>query len=157
MKEINIEENIENRVIDLITEGSEDRLIVFKPKEDTEVIDLVVKKRGEYKKREISFQINIFIGPGGMDRITKDISRENFAPDKSFYLMFVYFDIVKQDVNNIWIIPSAAFLEVSESRKSEDNKPILRFETTTVPEKQDKYAKFLIDKKELGNFLLEII
>ena len=48
MKRINVEENIENLIIDLITESSENRLIAFKPKEDTKSMDLVIKKRGEY-------------------------------------------------------------------------------------------------------------
>ncbi|MBI3631505.1 MAG: hypothetical protein HY219_01390 [Candidatus Staskawiczbacteria bacterium] len=182
MKGINIEENIENRIIDLITKGSEDRLIAFKPRENTGSVDLVVKKRGEYKPQEIikktktsfkvggvfsappktkseelSFQINVFVGPGKTDIISKDISQDNFISNKGFYSMFIYFDEVKQDVGNIWIVPSFMFLEIAEPQKLENNKTILRFETTVNPEKQDKYSRFLIDKKELGNFLLQII
>ena len=182
MKRINIEENIENLIIDLIAKGSEDRLIAFKPKEDTRSVDLVVKKKGEYKppispkqlkisskigrafstlhkatSRELSFQVNIFIGPGKTYTITKDILQESFIPDKDFYLMFIFFDEVEQDVSNIWIIPSFIFSETAELQKSEDNKATLRFETTVDIEKKDKYTRFLIDKKELGNFLLETI
>lgn len=182
MKRINIEENIKNRIIDLITEGSEDRLIAFKPKEEIGVVDLVVKKRGEYRppttpkrlgisfktgrafsalpkdnSKELSFQVNIFIGPGQTDSIIEDISQESFISSKDFYLMFIYFDEVKQDVSNVWIIPSFMFSEIAEPIKSEDNKAILRFETTVDPKKKDKYSRFLINRKELGNFLLEII
>lgn len=182
MKGINVEENIKNRIIDLITEGSEDRLIVFKPKEDIKAVDLVVKKRGEYKppiilkrlgvsfktgrafsalpkdkSKELFFQLNIFVGPSQTNSIIKDILQVNFIPSKDFYLMFIYFDEVKQDVSNVWIIPSSLFLEIAEHKKLEDNKAILRFETTAGSEKKDKYARFLITKKELGNFLLGII
>ena len=182
MKRINIEENIENRIIDLITEGSEDRLIAFKPKEETGAIDLVVKKRGKYKpvvtpkrlgasfktgrafsalpkdkSQELSFQINIFIGPSQTNNIIEDILQENFIPSKDFYLMFIYFDEVKQDVSNVWIIPSFMFSEIAEPVKSEDNKAILRFETAIDSKKKDKYARFSIAQKELGNFILETI
>ena len=154
---MNIEENIENRIIDLIIKGSEDRLIAFKPKEDTGSVDLVIKKRGDYTSKELSFQINIFIGHSKTESIVKNILQNNFIPSKDFYLMFICFDEVKQDVSNIWIISSFMFSEIAELQKSEDNKIILRFETTAVPEKKDKYARFLVDKKNLGNFLLEII
>ena len=182
MKRINIEENIKNRIIDLIAESSEDRLIAFKPKEEIGAVGLVVKKRGEYKpvatpkrlgvsfktgrafsalpkdkSQELSFQVNIFIGPSQTNNIIKDILQANFIPSKDFYLMFIYFDEVKQDVSNVWIIPSFMFSEIAEPKKLEDNKAILRFETTVDPEKKDKYSRFLISPKELGNFLLETI
>jgi|SRR3989344_297895 len=182
MKRINIEENVENLIIDLITKSSEDRLIAFKPQEATKSVDLVVKKRGEYnlpatikktkgsskigrtfqnlpknKSRELSFQINIFIGPSKTNIISKDFLKESFITSKDFYLMFIYFDEVKQDVSNIWLIPSFAFLEIAEKKELKDNKIILRFETTVYLKNEDKYAKFLINKEELGNFLLEII
>lgn len=182
MKRINIEEDIKNRIIDLITEGSEDRLIAFKPKEEIGAVDLVVKKRGEYrpsitpkrlgvsfktgrafsalpkdKSKELSFRVNIFIGPSKTSGIIKDILQENFVPNKDFYLMFIYFDEVKQDVSNVWIIPSFMFSEIAEPKKLEDSKAILRFETTVDPKKKDKYTRFLIAQKELGNFLLETI
>jgi len=182
MKKTNIEENIKNRVIDLIGEGSENRLIAFKPDDKSGVVSLIVKKRGEYKppvaqkrlgasfetkrtfsappedkSQELSFQVHIFIGPSNPDNIVKDIARENIIVDKNFYLMFIYFDEVRQYVSNIWIIPSLMFLEIAESQKLENNKTILKFKITTDEENKNKYAKFLIDQKELGNFFLEII
>ncbi|MDO8486659.1 MAG: hypothetical protein Q7S77_03130 [Candidatus Staskawiczbacteria bacterium] len=181
MKGVNIEENIKNRIIDLITKGSEDRLIAFKPQGGAESVDLIVKKRGEYKStvikkiktpfkigkdffaprktksEEVSFKINIFIGPGKTDFITKDILRESFVASKTFYLIFVYFDEAEQDLSDIWVLSSLDFLTVAEQLKTKENKTMLRFEATIDLEKKDKYSKFLIDKKELGNFLLRII
>lgn len=157
MEKVNIEENIENRIIDLITEDSENRLIVFKPKENAEVVDLVVKQRGDYKGKEIPLQINIFIGPSKMTNIVKDISQEKFISNKDLYLMFVYFDRVKQEISNVWLIPSSVFSKIADFQKLENNKTVFRFETTISTETKDKYTKFLISKKELGKFLLEII
>ena len=190
MKGINIEENIKNRIIDLITKESENRLIAFKPKEYTGFVDLIVKKRGEYKSpaiikngtnssqaiaknsfkvgksfavspktksEELSFQVNVFVGPGKTNIISKDILRDNFISNKGLYLMFIYFDEVKQNISGIWIVPSSIFSEIAKPQKLENNKTALRFETTVNSEEQDKYSRFLIDKKELGNFLLQII
>ncbi len=181
MKGINIEENIENRIIDLITKGSEDRLIVFKPKEDTQSIDLVVKKRGEYKSspikkvktpfkigqdffaprktksKELSFQVNVFIGPVESDIVVKNILQDNFVPNKNFYLMFVYFDEVQQDVVNIWMMPSYDFSLIAEKSEIENNKATLKFEATINLKNKDKYSRFLVKKEELGNFLLQIV
>ncbi|MDD4664324.1 MAG: hypothetical protein PHD83_06655 [Caldisericia bacterium] len=181
MKRINIEENIKNRMIDLVAEGSENRLIAFKPDKNNGVVtDLIVKKKGEYKpptalkrlgvsfetkrifskpaedkSKEISFQIHIFIGPSNPESITKDIYQDDIVFDKNFYLMFIYFDEVKQYVSNVWVIPSLSFLEVAEPQKLENNKAVLKFKIIKNP--QDKYRKFLIDQKELGDFLLKII
>lgn len=183
MKRINIEENIKNRIIDLIAKGSENRLITFKPDKNNGVItDLIVKKKGEYKppialkrlgvsfktkniflkppedkSNELSFQIHIFIGPSDPTSITKDIYQDDIIFDRNFYLMFIYFDEVKQYVSNVWVIPSLSFLEVAEPQKLENNKAVLKFKIIKDPQNKDKYEKFLIAQKELGDFLLKII
>jgi len=182
MKETNTKENVGNRVIDLITKGSGDRLIVFKPKEDIGSINLTVKKRGEYDSsvtskpsgnsskiqraffnlhktvsRELFLQTHIFIGPNKTGNISEDILQKEFVPTKNFYLLFVYFNEVKQNINNIWMIPSPIFSEMAELQKSENGKLILRFKTTIITGEKDKYKRFQIEKKDLGGFLLRII
>jgi len=104
----NIKEKIEDKVIDLIVSGALSRLVVFKPENLTK--DLIVEKRGDYKKRVIALDIR---GVESFDKgiIEKEISQleieNNFKAEENFYLVFVHFDAVKQEISdNFLIIPS---------------------------------------------------
>jgi len=91
----NIKEKIEDKVIDLIALGAGGRLIVFKPEKINN--DLIIEKRNDYKKGFIA--INVYNAQPS-DNI-------KVIPKHNFYLMFVNFNIVKQDIDdNFIVIPS---------------------------------------------------
>jgi hypothetical protein len=119
----NIQEKIEDKIIDLIALGARGRLIVFKPENSD--IDLVVEKRGDYKKKVIFLNI----------RKKELVAEKNFTLDENFYFVFVDFDIVKQDISeNIFFVPSL------ELQKITDEKDL---------------SRFLINKKDFVRFLIE--
>jgi hypothetical protein len=154
------QEDIENKIIDLIGEGAGERLIIFKPKENLESVDLVVKKRGEYKKKEtedIFLKINSLVSPGDKDDFIFDVFQDKFEPSKNLYLMFVCFNEVDRNASNIWVIPSIAFRDIADSIKSSDGKTIFKFETKISLDNKDKYTKFLINTEDVGKLLLEIV
>lgn len=123
----NIQEKIKDRVIDLIALGAGGRLIVFKPEKLDK--DLIIEKKGDYKKKTISLKVfeKEFIDS---EKIKKEIN-----PEENFYLMFVYFDIVKQNISdNFLVIPSADFK--GKGKKEKD------------------FSKFLVNKKDFVRFLI---
>lgn len=107
-------EKIVEKVIDWITLNSGGRIVVFRPENSS--ADLVVEKRGNYKDKTIS--LNIY-------------SKDQFGkikPDNknNFYLLFVDFDIVKQDIDDeIFVV---------------------------APEKPEK---ILLNKKDLSDFFIQ--
>ena len=150
-------EDIENKIIDWIDMGASSRLIIFKPKNGKQGADLAIKKKGEYKGKEIYLQINSSATPIMGQDFTRDVPWDSFAADKSFYLMFVYFDEIKQDISSyFWIVPSLFFKDAVEPEKI-NGKSVMRFSAPTDIKKQNKYSKFLVNKKDLGKLFLKII
>mgnify|MGYP001564112027 CR=1 FL=1 len=151
----NIKEQIEDKVIDCINSAVAGRLIIFKPEKSNLGADLAVERRGKYKEKEIYFQINDLIVPAENKNFVKDFQQKNFKADKSFYLLFAYFDEIKQEINDyIWLIPSLEFRDIAEVVKMPDNEKLLRFESSADIKLKNKYSKFLIKKQDLGKTIL---
>lgn len=150
------EEDVENKIIDLIVLGSGNRLIVFKPENDPRGADLIVKKRGGRKKNEAFFKIFSFIGPIAGNSLIKNILHQDFNPEKDFYLLFAYFDEVRQEINDyIWIIPSLEFRDIAD-RVDSGGKKALRFKASLDIKEKNEYLRFLVNKKELGKLLIKL-
>jgi len=89
----NIREKIEDRIIDLINSSSGGRLVIFKPEKSD--MDLVVEKKGDYKRSPVSLKIY------DKDELSQ---KEDSAVDDNLYLLFLHFDMVKQDIeDDVWI------------------------------------------------------
>jgi len=129
-----IQEEIENKIIDIINVGAAGRLIVFKPEKSDK--NLVVEKRGDYKKKLIYLDVYSKEFSAGQDvgiNVRKVIEEKNPKLEKNLYLVFVFFDIIKQEINdNIWVIPS---WQVDKLSKVQD------------------FSRFLLHKKDFSNFL----
>jgi len=98
----NIQEEIENKIIDLIALGAGGRLIAFKPENSDK--DLIVEKKGDYKKKAIC--LNIY----QEKEIQQLAEKKELKAKDDFYLVFVNFDFVKQDIDdNFWLVPSSDF------------------------------------------------
>ena len=124
----NIQEEIQDKIMDLIALGAEGRLVAFKPENADR--DLVVEKKGEYKKEALSLSVyeNRFPDSKGL------IAANNF------YLMFVHFDIVKRDIaDNFLLVPSLDFKKFGSkgdfSKFSTDKKHFVRFLIDTLYKK----------------------
>jgi len=120
----------------LIALGASGRLVIFKPEKSLGRStgeadkDLVIEKRGAYKKKVVS--LNIYEGENFQQLLSQKIK-----PEENFYLMFVDFDVVKQSVNdNFWVIPS------------------LDLESISV---KTDFSKFLMAKKDFIEFLIETL
>jgi hypothetical protein len=131
----NIKEKIEDKIIDLITLGAPGRLVVFKPENSDK--DLIVEKRADYKKEVISLNIYGSESSGSQDfgkEIHQLTDKTNLNAEENFYLIFVYFDVVKQDINdNFLVVPSLGLQNLV---------------------KTNDFSKFLISKKDFIRFLI---
>lgn len=156
-KEEREKEIIEDKIIDWIAKAAAGQLTVFKVKTNLGETEVVVKKRGEYEGKAISVKI---YGRQSLDKgsiFAKEIIQKGFEPNENLYLIFVYFDIVEQDISDfIWIVPSLKFRDLADSIALSDGTPILRFEASLDPKKKNRYTKFLINKKDLATILAKI-
>lgn len=108
----NIKEKIEDKIIDCINSGAGGRLIILKPENSDK--DLMVEKRGDYKKKPISLKVYDKDAPP---------QAQSFVPDNNFYLIFAHFDVVKQNIEeSIYIIPSLKFSDKIDLSKFLINK-----------------------------------
>ena len=103
----------------------------------------------------------IMVSVNGQARINdssvfiKNINVDNFKIADNFYIMFVFLNTFKHDIDDF-----LCFLPLKEFIKNADkiqNGNIFKFESFLSPGKKDKYSKFLINKKDLSKFLLNIM
>jgi hypothetical protein len=173
------QEKIENRIIDFINLNSGGRLTILKSDNFSEKINLVVKKRGEYEfgkenplaqgsivkakvfgsiKKKETKDVNICIisqiKTKEGDLFNKEINVEEFKNRENTYLIFVFFSLLSQDISeNICILSLDEFKKNSE--KTKEN--IVRFESFLSPKKNDKFSKFLVNKKDVSKYFINII
>jgi len=154
----NIKDKIENKIIDCINSGVAGRSVIFKPEKNNFGADLAVERKGKYKEKKIYFQINSLLVPAKSTNFVKDFLQESFKADNNFYLLFVYFDEIKQDINEyVWLIPSLRFQDIAEVVKSSDGKKMLRFESSSDINQKNEYSKFLLKADDLGKIILEAL
>jgi len=134
----NLQEEIENKIIDIIALEARGRLVAFKPEGLSTA--LVIEKKGDYKSKAIVFDIysiNESSGPGAEDEINRLLPRQKIVAKDNFYLLFVCFDIVSQDLKeNFWIVPSL---------KLQGLKP------------DSGLSQFLVERKEFVNFIMKAL
>jgi len=125
----NIKEKIEDKIIDLIALGAPGRLVAFKPEKF--FVDLVVEKKGDYKKMPIF--LNVYSKEQDFEAEVKQA--KNINPAENFYVVFADFDFIKQNIgDNIFVVPSVSVSELSG--------------------KAD-FSKFSMNKKEFVSFLID--
>lgn len=135
--------------------GSDGRLTVYKSSSDIEGVDLIVKKRGEYNA--IYIQVKSRFSLHGKSTFIQDIRLRNFNAHKIFYLIFAYFDPIKQELNDyIWLVPSLKFKKLARLSKIKGYPMKLRFQASIDPLNENKYNKFLINKTDLAKALLKL-
>jgi hypothetical protein len=126
----NIQEEIEDKVIDCINTGVSGRLVIFKPEKNIFGEDLVVEKRAKYKEKEMFLQIN------SLAKNMEDFLPKKFKPNENLYLVFIYFDEVRQKINDsLWLVPSLNFVNIKS---------------------KDEFSKFLIKTEDFGKAVLNL-
>ncbi len=140
----NLQEKIEDKVIDCINLNAGGRLIIFRPEEKTQSVNLVVKRKGEYKTYQPGAIAQSHIVKARVFGAKKEKPKEEvflyirnkneevnipkLNAGKNFYVIFVSLNAIKQDID--------------------DDVRIVR---------TDDKKEFLIHKKNLSKFFLNII
>ncbi len=158
----NIQEKIEDKIIDCINLTAGGRLVIFKPEKKGFEDYLAVGKKGNYKEKEIYFEIISLAGQvrlkGHPSNFVKDFIKDDFQPSQNFYLLFVFFNEITQKISdNIWLVPSLYFRDAAEVVKSQEGENILRFQAPTDIKNKNEYSKFIVDAKELGKLILDAL
>jgi len=106
----NIKEKIEDKVIDFITAENNGRLIIFKPENSDK--DLVIEKRDDYKNKIISLKIY------GKEFLNNKSIKKDIKSEKNFYLLFVDFNFVKQNIeDDFWFVSALDFKPILTNKK----------------------------------------
>ncbi|MDP3882740.1 MAG: hypothetical protein Q8Q48_01655 [Candidatus Staskawiczbacteria bacterium] len=175
-----IKDKIEDKIIDWAVRGAGDRLVIFKPEGTGNKADLVAEKKGEYEIKEdkalgqnhvVKTQIfgksskkrvkklNIFIGGdikiGAEKELTKKINIEELKHFENCYLIFTFFNTVKQDLSDYVCLVDLKKFE--ESANATEDTGVKEFKSFLSPDKKDKFSDFLLNKKDLSQTLFNII
>jgi hypothetical protein len=145
----------ENRASEIITLSSRGKLTCYTPNSDDDGIDLIVNPKGTFKPLFIQIKSRFKLQKSG--QFIQNIGINTFKADKSFYILFIYFNKETLEIDKLWLLPSTDFNKIGIKIKAGKTfKSFLRF-SASPKSKLDRWAKFTIDKSELGEKLLSII
>lgn len=145
----------ENRASEIITLSSKGRLTCYTPNSDDDGVDLIINPKGTFKPLFIQVKSRFKLQKSG--QFIQNVGVNTFIANKSFYILFIYFNDITLEIDKLWLLPSIDFKEIAyEKEAGETYKSFLRFSANPKSDK-DRWAKFTIDKAELGEKLLEII
>ncbi|MDO7886266.1 hypothetical protein [Hymenobacter cheonanensis] len=142
----------ENRVSEIITLSSKGRLTCYTPNSDDDGIDLIVNPKLEYRPLFLQIKSRFILQKSG--QFIQDVGENIFRANESFYILFVYFNQESLEVEKLWLVPSIEFKEKAVYLKGTRT---LRFAASPKMTSGDKWAKFSIEKTELGNELLRLM
>jgi hypothetical protein len=145
----------ENRISEIITLSSAGRLTCYTPNSDDDGIDLVVNPKGKIAPLFIQIKSRFVLQKSG--RYIHNVGKNTFVADRCFYLLFVYFNKVTIEVDNLWLVPSSDFAKLAYD-KAEGSSYKSFYRINAGPKsKNDRWAKYSVAKAELGNSISTII
>jgi hypothetical protein len=145
----------ENRASEIITLSSRGRLTCYTPNSDDDGIDLIVNPKTSFKPIFIQVKSRFKLQKSG--QFIQNVGVKTFLADQSFYILFVYFNKETLEIDKLWLLPSIDFQKIAYEKKAgEKYKSFFRF-SASPKSKNDRWAKYSIDKSDLGDKLLEII
>lgn len=141
----------EARIAELIMLYGKTALSCYKPISDDEGIDLIVKERGRFKKT-MYIQIKSRFGVGDPGIYTATVKEKTLIDNYSMAMVFCYFDSEKGDIGErLWFVPAPAFRDKANKLKGGRFGFVAGFKK----KESNKWDKFLIDKRDLTNKIVE--
>jgi hypothetical protein len=142
---------VEDRVKELLLLHGQGLLSVFKPVTDTEGIDLIVTKAGEF--HPIFLQVKGRYTLHQKRSIIVTVNAKTFTPHQAFYVVAAYFDPVKLEIHDdLLMIPSQDFKDGAAKVKKYDRYQIV---SPLGRNSHSKWTKYLVSKSQLANKLIE--
>jgi len=139
---------VEDRVKELIVLQGQGLLSVYKPVTDTQGIDLIVTKAGQF--HPIFLQVKSRFNVEKQGTFIMRINKRTFTPHNSYFVIGAYFNPKTLEIDkNILFIPSHEVAKASMVKTKLGD----RYNITTIlnDNAQSRWAKFLIKKSELAN------
>ena len=144
---------VEDRLKELLLLHGQGLLSVYKPVTDTEGIDLIVVKNGQFHPIFIQSKGRFTLGKGGNQLILR-IKVKTFTPHENYYVIGAYFNPKTLEIDeNLLLIPS----EVIEKQAIKVPKSGEWYSVTASLKdtSEGKWAKYIVKKDELASVLLE--
>lgn len=135
-----IESQIANTLI-LISEG---RLCPSIPIVDDSGIDLIVNKKNSFKAIFVQVKSRFVTNARYENRLDFQVKRETFSVSDNFFILCVYFDTSKSEIDTMWLIPSTEIIKSAVKVKNEYRIVANRGDRTN-----DKWSKYKVDKVQL--------
>lgn len=141
----------EARVADLITLYGTEGLTCYRPLASQEGIDLIVKRNG---KLDVCY-LQVKSSFGYRERgFVSTVKEQPFFDHSKFLLVFVYFDLSAGDLyDHVFCVPGPDFLRLTQDDEKKSGSRVFTV-GLSHPEKS-KFAEFLIEKRELANWIVE--
>ena len=142
---------VEDRVKELLVLHGQGLLHVFKPVTDTEGVDLIVTKAGEFHPIFLQVKSRFVLNQGRSIVIT--VNAKTFTPHQAYYVVAAYFDPSALEIrDDVFLIPSEVFKREAVPVKTYDR---LQIVAPLGRECRSKWTQYLVAKSELANRLIE--
>jgi hypothetical protein len=145
---------VEDRIKELLTIHGNGILSVYKPVTDTEGIDLIVVKNGNYHP--------IFIQVKGRFNLHQDrsliisVKCKTFTPHQNFYVVGAFFNPKTLEIDdNMFLIPSQDLVDLAITVNSKKNGEWYRVVASLTDNYKGKWDKYLIKKTDLSSHLIK--
>lgn len=142
---------VEDRIKELLLLHGQGLLHVFKPVTDTEGVDLIVTKAGEFHPLFLQVKGRYTLHQGRSMIVT--VNAKTFNPHQAYYVVAAFFDPAALEIRDaILLIPSDVF-----KREAILVKKLERYQLVAPLERdsRSKWAKYLVTKSEFANKLIE--
>lgn len=145
----------EARIAELVTLYGPN-LSCYKPLTDDEGVDILVKPRNSFKNFHL--QVKTRYGTTSNTSLIAHIKVKSVQADKAMGLVFAFFDIEDGDMwDFLWFVPAKDFVKLAKISRNPRLGPIYKFIAGRSGKETNKWNKFLIDKRDLGNKIFEEI
>jgi hypothetical protein len=144
----------ENRIVELITLGSQGKLTCYRPDADDDGLDLIVNERENFRPIFLQVKGRFVLNNR---QFVQNVGVETFKPDKRFYLAFVLFTQERFEVHRVWLVPSRDFaVKANRKESGKTYKAFFRF-SANPNSSEDKWAEYQLHPASLGSRIVEII
>lgn len=142
---------VEDRVKELLLLHGQGLLSVYRPVTDTEGIDLIIVKNGQF--HPIFLQSKGRFGLYGGRSLILRIKVKTFTPHENFYVIGSFFDPKTLEIHdNLVLIPSEEIAKASTVKTK--NGEWYNVVASVKDNSGDKWAKYLVKKTDLADKLL---
>ena len=104
-----------NRASEIIILSSNGKLTCYTPIADDDGIDLIINSKGSYKP--IFLQVKSCFKLQKSGAFVQDVGVKTFRANKSFFILFIYFNIKTLEIDTLWLIPSFKFKHILKGEK----------------------------------------